>query len=70
MTYRSANTRIIKIRTMSLPPLEELEQVVAYDPETGLFRVLKPFGDKNWVRKAGDVFGKPSCEGFWAVYTD
>ena len=57
------NTSIIKIRTMSLPPLAELEQVVAYDPETGLFTVLKPFGRKNWVRKAGDTFGKPSWKG-------
>ena len=63
MTYRSPDYSYKKIKTMSLPPLEELEQILAYDPETGLFTVLKPFGRKNWIRKAGGVFGKPSCEG-------
>jgi HNH endonuclease len=65
MTYRSLNTSIPNLKTMSLPPLEELEQVLAYDPETGLFTVLKPFGRKNWVRKAGDIFGKPSWPGLY-----
>ena len=69
MTYRSLNTKVIKIKKMGLPPLKELEQVVAYDPETGLFRVLKPFGRKNWVRKAGDIFGKPSWAGSGELYT-
>ena len=54
---------------MSLPPLEELEQVVAYDPETGLFTVLKPFGDKNWVKKARDIFGRPRWAGAGELYT-
>src|SRR5262249_24321624 len=63
MTYGSLNTSIKKTKRMSLPPLEELEQVVAYDPETGLFTVLKPFGRKNWVRKTGDIFGKPTWKG-------
>ena len=38
---------------MSLSPLEELEQVLAYDPETGLLTVLKPLAEKTGSEKQG-----------------
>jgi len=50
---------------MSLSPLEELEQVLAYDPETGLLTVLKPLAEKTGSEKQGTYLVSQAGRGLW-----
>lgn len=54
----------------ALPPLERVQELLTYEPDTGLLRWRQDFRHPRWPHSAGDIAGGPGPDGCIIVWID
>lgn len=53
-----------------LPPLERVQELLTYEPDTGLLRWRQSLKYARWSHESGDVAGKPGPDGCLVVWLE